>query len=340
MAQMDASIKAGNKGLVNLGNTCYMNSVLQCLSHLLSFHPHNENFFNECKDLDSGLMYEWFQFQRGMWSNDNNDLQNPIKVLRSFKTLCDEKDLYFENFNQNDVDEFLTLFLDLLHGCITRNVQINLKNKTDIDEASEIVVKGYETWKRFYENDYSYIVENFYSQLLVLTICPECYYFTSNHDPIQVISLEIPGDAESMHDCFKHYTEKQILDEKNMWKCDKCKNKVQPHQKTLLFKTSDILIILLKRYTSSLRKNNKFIQYPFQLDLKNYNKNYGTRKSNTYILNGFCVHGGSLGGGHYYAVSKNSLDKKWYEYNDTNVSTITNEKALKYTPYLFFYKRA
>ena len=46
-----------------------------------------------------------------------------------------------------------------------------------------------------------------------------------------------------------------------MWKCDKCNQKVQPHQKTLLFKTSEILIILLKRYTSSLRKNNKFIRY-------------------------------------------------------------------------------
>jgi ubiquitin C-terminal hydrolase len=124
-----------------------------------------------------------------------------------------------------------------------------------------------------------------------------------------------------------------------MWKCDKCEKKVQPHRKTLLFKTSDILIILLKRYTSNLRKNDKFIQYPLKLNLKDFNKNYGTGKLNTYNLNGFCIHGGSLGGGHYYAVSKNSLDKQWYEYNDSNVSKINEEKVLKYTPYLFFYKR-
>ena len=29
---------SGNKGLVNLGNTCYMNAAIQCLSHLLEFH--------------------------------------------------------------------------------------------------------------------------------------------------------------------------------------------------------------------------------------------------------------------------------------------------------------
>ena len=337
---MAQSINAGNKGLINLGNTCYMNSVLQCLSHLLTFHPKNEGFFNECSNLEDGLMHEWFQFQRKMWSNDNSETVTPINLLRCFRQICSEKDLYFENFNQNDVDEFLTIFLDLLHESIKRKVTINLRNKNDKEsESSKIVIKGFETWKRFYENDYSYIVENFYSQLLCLTICPECYYFTSNHDPIQVISLEIPENAETIYDCFDNYTKKRILDKDNMWKCDKCNQKVQPHQKTLLFKTSEILIILLKRYTSSLRKNNKFIRYPMNLHLKDYNKNYGTKSSNIYSLNGFCIHSGSLGGGHYYAVSKNFLDKNWYEYNDSSVNKISIEKTLKYTPYLFFYKR-
>ena len=40
-----------------------------------------------------------------------------------------------------------------------------------------MIIKGFETWKKFYENDYSYIVENFYSQLLTLNICPEMLLF-------------------------------------------------------------------------------------------------------------------------------------------------------------------
>ena len=46
-----------------------------------------------------------------------------------------------------------------------------------------------------------------------------------------------------------------------------------------------------------------------------------------------------LGGGHYYAVSRNCLDKNWYEYNDSSVKKISTAEVLKYTPYLFFYKR-
>ena len=332
------SIYAGNKGLVNLGNTCYMNSALQCLSHLLTFHPNNEYFFNACKKADEdSLIYEWFQFQRQMWKNESSENHNPIKLLQRFQRLCIQNDLYFSNFSQNDVDEFLTLFLDLLHQGVKKEVTMSFSTNIE-DEADKINLKSNETWKRFYEKDYSYIVENFYSQLLSITSCSNCEYYTTNHDPIQVVSLEIPNSAISLECCLTEYMKKLRLDHNNMWTCDKCNQKVRPYKQTRLWKTSDVLFILIKRYDKN-RKINKFLKYPFILNLKDYNINYSNDKKNEYSLQSMAIHSGGLGGGHYFAICKNYLDNSWYEYNDSNVSKITENKVLDYSPYLFVYKR-
>ena len=66
--------------------------------------------------------------------------------------------------------------------------------------------------------------------------------------------------------------------------------------------------------------------------------NYGIKK-NTYALQSFAVHDGSLGGGHYYAICRNYLDDNWYQYNDTHVTRLDEDDILDYAPYLFFYKR-
>ena len=338
MSENKKPINAGNKGLANLGNTCYMNSALQCLSHLIVFHPNNEKFFNECKRADKdSLLYEWFQFQRSMWSNNDKDMINPIDLLRRFQKLCLEKDLYFSNFMQNDIDEFLVLFLDLLHQGVGRKVEMSFNTKV-IDEADKINLKSNQTWQRFYEKDYSYIVENFYSQLLGITSCTDCEYYTTNHDPIQVLSLEIPKDSHSLNCCFNEYMKKYRLDSENTWQCDACKNHVRPFKQTRLWKTSDVLFILLKRYNKN-QKIDKYLEYPLILDLKDYNINYSKNKSNQYSLNGMAIHSGGLGGGHYYAVCKNYLDDHWYEYNDSHVSRVTDDKLMKYSPYLLVYRR-
>lgn len=330
-------IYAGNKGLTNLGNTCYMNSALQCLSHLLVFHPLNEHFNEKCKDLDSCLMKEWYEFQRKMWSNNNLGTINTMSLIKHFQMGCQENDIYFQNFNQNDIEEFLTYFLELLHKCI--KTEISFTQKIDVkDEGDKIIKKSYDTWKKFYEKDYSYIVNNFHSQLLSITSCPKCDYCTTNHEPIQILSLEIPETAETLYDCLDKYTAKFELDTDNSWKCDQCGEKVNSNKKIMLWKSSDVLIITLKRFTKN-RKINANISYPMNLNMKKYNLNFGTNQSNIYSLQSMGIHDGGLGGGHYYAVCKNQLDKQWREYNDSSVNNITEERVLSYNPYLFVFKR-
>ena len=56
-------------------------------------------------------------------------------------------------------------------------------------------------------------------------------------------------------------------------------------------------------------------------------------------LSGISIQSGSLGGGHYYAMCYNELDKTWRTYNDTTVNEITEEIVTKQKPYCLFYRR-
>ena len=182
-----------------------------------------------------------------MWICKDSGCIYPDNLLKCFSKNCKVNNSYFDNFEQNDVEEFLILFLDFLHKSIPCTMDIVSKNYHENKEINKIIVKSQSVWKKFYKNDYSYIVEKFYSQLLSYTTCPDCNYYTTNHEPIQILSLEIKN-AKSLYDCLNNFTKTNTLDENNMWTCDNCKRNVLSEKKILLWKTSDILIISLKRF--------------------------------------------------------------------------------------------
>jgi len=329
-------MNAGNKGLANLGNTCYMNSALQCLSHLLEFHPKNENFLNENRN-NGGIYGAWLQLQLNMWSNDRSNPVAPRTFLQTFMSECSSKDISFYNFDQNDTEEFITIFMELLHQSIKKKIKITIEGNVS-SELDKLAVKGVQSWSSFFKDDYSYIIKKFYSQLLSITSCPECDYVTVNFDPCMVLSLEIPSGAISLTDCLDSYTKKISLDCDNSWKCDKCKEMVEPDKKIMLWKSSDTFIILLKRYSNGRKKDN-FIEFPVELDISSYSLNYN-KEGTTYYLSGICIQSGSLGGGHYYAMCQNAVDGMWREYNDTHVREVTESELLEQRPYCLFYRRA
>ena len=330
------SINSGNKGLGNLGNTCYMNSALQCLSHLLEFHPKNDNFLNEVSKQKDDQFSQWYNLQIQLWENDNSTMIVPRDFLSMFINKCREYDIEFYNFHQNDTHEFIHILMDLLHRSIKKKVNISFTGDP-VTNLDKIAIKAVKEWSNYFNNDYSYIIKKFYSQVLSITSCPECDYMTTNHEPIMILELEIPDEASTLNNCLDSYTKKISLDLENTWKCDKCKNHVKPEKKIILWKTSDVLIILLKRYNGH-SKNNNFIEFPLDLDMSSYSLNYN-KEGIDYNLSGMCIQDGSLGGGHYYAICKNELDKLWREYNDTSVNIVSEAYLLKQKPYCLFYRR-
>lgn len=97
----------GKIGIINHGNNCYLNSVLQFLSQ--AFKANQELL----KYKDSSTIYSFFvPFIINKWSNTSIDIYNPTNI----KFLIAKKNRQFFNNNQQDSHEFLVCLMDVMEN--------------------------------------------------------------------------------------------------------------------------------------------------------------------------------------------------------------------------------
>lgn len=123
----------------------------------------------------------------------------------------------------------------------------------------------------------------------------------------------------SLNDCLDEFEKEEILSEQDMWYCPRCKEHRRASKKFDLWKTPDILIVHLKRFSSSGWRRDKLeihVDFPIEgLDLTKRVIDKETGKEEIYDLIAVDNHWGGLGGGHYTAYGKSFVDGEWYEYN-------------------------
>jgi hypothetical protein len=132
------------------------------------------------------------------------------------------------------------------------------------------------------------------------------------------------------------------LSGENQWYCGKCEKHVNATKKLDLWMLPPILIIHLKRFTSTGNKIDSSIRYP----LCNWNVPTATTKStssatnpNTYDLYAISHHSGGLQGGHYTAVVKNRFNDDWYEMDDSRTRRVDQISNRDSRAYCLFYNR-
>jgi ubiquitin carboxyl-terminal hydrolase 4/11/15 len=123
----------------------------------------------------------------------------------------------------------------------------------------------------------------------------------------------------TLDDCLDEFGKEEILSEMDTWYCPRCKEHRRATKKFELWKTPDILIMHLKRFSSSGMRRDKLdvlVDFPIEgLDLSQRVIETEEGKNEIYDLFAVDDHWGGLGGGHYTAFAKNFLDKEWWEYN-------------------------
>ena len=123
----------------------------------------------------------------------------------------------------------------------------------------------------------------------------------------------------TLDDCLNEFGKEEILSEADTWYCPRCKEHQRATKKFELWKTPDILVMHLKRFSSSSNRRDKLdilVDFPIDgLDLTTRVVEPQEGKQEIYDLIAVDDHWGGLGGGHYTAFAKNFIDGEWYEYN-------------------------
>ena len=343
---MDLIKKYQNKGLSglsNLGNTCFINSCMQVLSHTYELNEflNMENFKKKLKNkYDSALLLEWDNLRQILWSN--NCIVSPGKFIKTIQKLAEIKDMpIFTGHSQNDLPEFLLFLIDCFHNSLSREIKMSISGEVE-NETDAVALQCFEMIKNMYSKEYSEIWNLFYA----VHVSEICNLETGKRikitpEPYFMIDLPIPQNnkSPSLLDCFEHYVEGETLEGDNAWFNDETKERINIRKKIQFWSFPNILVIDFKRFNSRNQKNQILITFPLDnLDLSKYVIGY-KKNSYKYELYGVCNHGGGVLGGHYTSYVKNA-NGKWYHFNDTSVSEVgIIESIISSKAYCLFYRK-
>jgi ubiquitin carboxyl-terminal hydrolase 4/11/15 len=200
----------GAVGLVNLGNSCYMNSALQCIRNceeLTKFFlaGEAEKELNTTNHLGSygAVAIAYHNLLREIYKDPPPSAYAP----RGFKNAMSKYDPTYSNYSQQDSQEFLGSFLSCLQedlGRIETKPYIEKPDSTDEIVASEDSIKKFaaQIWENHKKRDDSAITDLFTGMYKSTLVCPVCAKVSVTFDPFTTLSIPLAIENTWTHDVF------------------------------------------------------------------------------------------------------------------------------------------
>jgi len=337
---------ASTSGLKNCGNTCYLNSVLQCLAHSRSLCAALPGSTSECSGVVSRALVDTI--------NSMLSSSSPIRPS-SLITALSRKDSKFSRGQQNCAQEAFLHITQALEEDLSR-----LKGPKppyrELSGAGSEREQAEEAWQYHRERSDSIVDDVFRLQLESIVQCKECGHRSLSFDPASDISAPLPSakrssDGVSLEECISAFFATEGLCSSSGYRCEGCKeHNVKASKQMLVYKWPKELVVTLKRFSASFfgtLKNGISMKLPddLRLDLTRYCSDEALRDMHTngggeppkYALYAVSNHTGSLSFGHYTALAEEG-ECTWNRFDDANVSPSPPPNASP-EPYMLFFRR-
>ncbi|KDE05592.1 hypothetical protein MVLG_04087 [Microbotryum lychnidis-dioicae p1A1 Lamole] len=337
----------GLTGLRNLGNTCYMNSTIQCLSAAIPFaryfkdrsYQRDINFTNPL-GTRGALADAVSELIRAIWAQQYMFL-SPVTFRENICRFAPQ----FRGSDQHDAQEFLGFLLDGLHedlNYVTNKpapIEMTPDREHDLETLPPQLMSDRE-WDIYKMRNDSFVVQCFQGQFRNQLKCLTCGKTSTTYNTFMPLSIPIPSGRgitkTTLYECIQGFVREEILDKDDAWFCPRCKTNRKATKKLSLSRLPPILVIHLKRFSFHGPFSDKietFVQYPlFGLDLttlippplmdmrSNASSSKVPPKGYVYDLFGVTNHYGNLSSGHYTAYVRNGRD--WYNIGDSKVTPV------------------
>jgi ubiquitin carboxyl-terminal hydrolase 8 len=354
-----SEFQGGLVGLANLGNTCFMNAGLQCLSHIEPIcayfltGKYAEEINRKNPFSTKGALVQAFaELQEQLWQSSSSTRSSSPKRIHSI--LAKFAPHLFDGYEQQDAQEFLAYLLDGLHEDLNliqkRPAQEAQDEDDDHDKHAKLEEdKGEEyvaalTWMRHLMRHKSVFVDLFQGQLRSRLTCTVCGCESKTYDPYLYMSLPLHEQMRTLEDALRLFLADETLTGGDQWRCPRCKCHVDAVKKIDIWKLPPVLVVHLKRFefnmvTGRFRKIQADLSAPLTVDMTEF---VTTQHKDPLIYDIVCVanHTGQFGSGHYTATCQHPIDGRFYHFNDNHVDEIHDtNKVLTNKAYVLFLVR-
>ena len=341
-------------GLANIGATCYINSIIQCLAHCIElsedilswylYHPDKDKQSRCISYSYADVLYNLFFPKDNQTYYSPNDFREIIALIGPL----------FEEHKANDSKDIFQFLIEKIHE------ELNVLNESNINYNEDIIVNQMDELAVFnnfelvcQKNYHSCISKYFYGKHKTITKCLNCQCSIFNYQVYSFLIFPLldvkkykfsyyqnhsQNQIMNLYDCFNYFQKMEFFSGENHIYCMGCKLETNANYCNLIYSTPIILTIILNRGKNNADFNEKFL-FPMELNLDSYAQDkYNSNKF--YLIGVLCHVGESSMNGHFFSYCRSHYQGNWFKYNDAIVSECDeNEIFDATTPYILFYHK-